>query len=362
VKVSTGKKLQKGGEMKKMPESCDKSKLDGRQREVMTRHQELLSRRISDLALRIPGTRLEKLINELYKELETAGISFKPKTYLSDEWGCPQGVPVIGIPFYLVDPRLCEIEGALTGIEAENEAEVMMCLRHEAGHAFNYAYRLYLKTEWKQTFGPFSRTYREEYKTVPFSARFVRHIPGWYVQKHPDEDFAETFAVWLTPGLDWMTKYADTPALAKLLYVDGIIRRYGRKPPMVTDAKLDRPVEELKMTLDTWYDANKQASRSRLELHPIIDEDLLRLFADAKGQPAEQELRHNSRRLAREVNYWTGMDRRMLDSLLNELIERVRSLGLKIDPDQVDARMASAAVFITTLAMNYQFRGQFVDG
>ena len=41
------------------------------------------------------------------------------------------------------------------------------------------------------------------YRPVPFSRRFVRHIAGWYAQKHPDEDFAETFAVWLTPRLQW---------------------------------------------------------------------------------------------------------------------------------------------------------------
>jgi len=67
--------------------------------------QELLSRKISDLSLKIQGTRLEELIGELYQELEKAGVSFKPKTYLPDRWSCPHGVPVIGIPFYLADPE-----------------------------------------------------------------------------------------------------------------------------------------------------------------------------------------------------------------------------------------------------------------
>ena len=113
-------------------ETASKKILDSEQRE-------LLSRKISELSLKIQGTRLEALIGQLYQEMERAGISFKPKTYLADEWGCPHGVPVIGIPFYLADPKLCSIEGQLTGIEAEDEAEVMMYLRHEAGHAFNYA-------------------------------------------------------------------------------------------------------------------------------------------------------------------------------------------------------------------------------
>ena len=49
-------------------------------------------------------------------------------------------------------------------------------------------------------FGSITQPYREEYRPQPFSRRFVRHLPGWYAQKHPDEDWAETFAVWMTPG------------------------------------------------------------------------------------------------------------------------------------------------------------------
>ena len=117
--------------------------------------QELLSRKISDLSLMIKGTWLESLVNQLYRELGETGISFKPRTYLADEWGCPHGVPVIGIPFYLADRELSKLEGQLTGIDAEDETEVMMCLRHEAGHAFNYAYHLYSTAEWRRTFGQF---------------------------------------------------------------------------------------------------------------------------------------------------------------------------------------------------------------
>jgi hypothetical protein len=323
--------------------------------------QDLLSRKICDLALKIPGTRLEELINELYQELEKTGISLKPKTYLSDEWGCPQGIPVIGIPFYLADPRLRRLEGKLTDIEAETDPEVMMYLRHEAGHAFNYAYRLYLKTQWRRIFGPFSRPYKEEYKPIPFSARFVHHIPGWYAQKHPDDDFAETFAVYLTPDSDWRRKYADTRALTKLLYVDRLVHRYGRKPPIVTDEKLDKPVQELTMTLDTWYETNMDLSHHKLQLHHIINEDLRRLFPETEGHPAADILQANGRRLILDVNFWTGIDRHMLSMLLNELTDRVRVLGLKIGPDQITSRIMSMAIFLTTLSMNYQFQRQFIE-
>jgi hypothetical protein len=249
----------------------------------------------------------------------------------------------------------------LTGIEAEDEAEVMMYLRHEAGHAFNYAYRLYRKPKWRQLFGRFSQPYQENYQPVPFSAKFVRHIPGWYAQKHPDDDFAETFAVWLTPGSDWQKQYADSPALVKLMYVDKIVRKFGQKPPVVTDEKLDTPVQELTMTLDRWYETGRDTNNISLNLHRTLNNDLRRLFPAEQGQPAADVLRANRNQLIREVNHWTGINRKLLRALTDELLERVQFLGLKIEPEQTATQMVSVSVFITTLVMNYLYRGQFVD-
>jgi hypothetical protein len=216
-------------------------------------HQTLLSRKISELPLKIEATHIEELITRLYRELEVAGIFFKPKTYLSDDWGCPDRVPVIGIPFYLVDPRLSSLKTQLTGYKVEDDLVIMKLLRHEAGHTFNYAYKLYNKREWRKLFGRFSLPYKENYMVDFFSTGFVHHLPGWYAQRHPDDDFAETFAVWLTPGSDWRREYAGTPALAKLLYVDKVAAEYGKKPPIVTGGKLDKPVEKMGMTLGEWY-------------------------------------------------------------------------------------------------------------
>jgi hypothetical protein len=218
------------------------------------RQQELLSRRISELGLKTEGTRLEGLTIRLYKELEAAGIAFKPSIYLSDSWGCPNEVPVIGIPFHLADPVLCDLLGQMGSIEVESDMTVMMILRHEAGHAFNYAYRLYDRPEWQTIFGPFSQPYQEDYQADPSSTRFVRHLAGCYAQKHPDDDFAETFAVWLTPCSYWQTAYAGTPALEKLQYVGRAAVEYGEKPPIVTGGNVDMPVEEIKMTLSEWYE------------------------------------------------------------------------------------------------------------
>lgn len=326
---------------------------------VDTQEQGLLSKKINELALKIDGTPVERLIFQLYQELEMAGISIKPKTYLSDGWGCPDRVPVIGIPFYMVDSKLCSLKSQLTGIEAEDDTEVMMILRHEAGHAFNYAYCLYKSLEWRKLFGRFSLPYKEQYKVTPFSARFVRHVPGWYVQRHPDDDFAETFSVWLTPGSDWRKRYAGTPALTKLLYVDKTVGEYGKKQAVVTGGKLDMPIEEMTMTLGAWY--RKQKKHCRVVLHPILDEDLKRLFPAVEGKLAVDILRVNRQQLIRAVHLWTGIERQTLIALVDELLERVRFLELKIENDQTVTLMASMSAFVTTLVMNYLNRGQFVE-
>ena len=203
----------------------------------------LLSQRISDFGLEIRGTLLEKLVGQLYEELASKGLEFRPPVYLSDQWGCPDGTPLIGVPFYLADARLSKIEEDYSSA-VESAEESMRYLRHEAGHAFNYAYRLYDRPDWRKMFGPYSRPYRDRYRADPFSRDFVRHILGWYAQKHPDEDFAETFAVWLTPDLDWRRDYADWPAIRKLEYVNEVMREIADAEPVTPDLSPDdMPVE-----------------------------------------------------------------------------------------------------------------------
>jgi len=231
---------------------------------IMNKEQrELLLQKISELSLTIKGTCIEAFIVQLYQELEKAGISFKPKSYLTDGWGCPNRVPIIGIPFYLVNPKLCNLLSQLTNIKVEDDVKVMMFLRHEAGHAFNYAYRLYRKPEWRRLFGRFSQPYKDDYEPVPSSTSFIYHFPRWYAQKHPDDDFAETFAVWLTPNSEWQKRYKDALALAKLLYVDKMVHTYGQQLPVITDGKLDKPVQEMTMTLDKWF---KKCKYTKVEL------------------------------------------------------------------------------------------------
>ena len=222
-----------------------------------TVRQRLYRRRICDLGLQIKGSPVEPYLRQLEQELSTKGLDFVPSFYLTDAWGCPDRVPAIGIPFYLANPTLGRIEEEQTG-DLEDSQTIMQLLRHEAGHAVNYAFRLWEDPDWREVFGPFSKPYREVFHPNPWSRRFVRHIRSHsygytYAQKHPDDDFAETFAVWLTPRSGWRRRYRDWPALQKLRYVDRLMRKLCGRRPKCTRGELIAPVWELTMPLAEYY-------------------------------------------------------------------------------------------------------------
>ena len=112
---------------------------------------ELLARPIRELGLRLEGSPVERFVAQLYRELEAKRLTkFRPACYLTDEWGCPSGEPIIGIPFYLASAELALLEKQANDLE--DAREIMMYLRHEAGHAFTYAYKLHTKPEWKEMY------------------------------------------------------------------------------------------------------------------------------------------------------------------------------------------------------------------
>jgi hypothetical protein len=323
----------------------------------------ILERKISELQLRIEGTHLEKLTEQLHRELDARALSFRPRCYLSDEWGCPEGVPVIGIPFYLANPMLARIEEEREG-DVEEDPQIMMYLRHEAGHAFNYAYRLYETEEWHAIFGPYTRPYIEEYRPAPFSKKYVRHIPGWYAQKHPDEDFAETFAVWLMPGSNWEHVYKDWPALEKLRYVDRVMRSL---PPVKLADTQDLseliPVEQMTYTVREHYARQTPPPPVSEQVGAWLDGDLRDLFGASEdpGQPAGRWILQRRREMTRDVAYWTGAQNKIIGALVDHLADRATVLGLVVSLGKDEQMLTHFSIMLTTLVVNHLYRDRFVD-
>ena len=115
-------------------------------------------------------------------------------------------------------------------VEGGDPEWCLRILRHEAGHAIDNAFHLRRRRVRRALFGSSSEAVsRVVYAPKPYSKNFVLHLDSWYAQSHPDEDFAETFAVWLTPDAEWRQRYPDWPALKKLEYMDGLMRSVAGK-------------------------------------------------------------------------------------------------------------------------------------
>lgn len=170
--------------------------------------QDLLALRLCDLGIAFDDTVLEARLERLHAELQGKGLRLKPHAWLSTEWFSPDGVPGIALPFYLAHPRLMKLERKqMLDVEGGTERSCMKILRHEAGHAIATAFRLPYRRGYQRTFGT-SRPYPTYYKPRPVSRKYVLHLDHWYAQSHPSEDFAETFAVWLSPRNRWRQRYA----------------------------------------------------------------------------------------------------------------------------------------------------------
>ena len=322
--------------------------------------QEILNKPIRELGLKIEGSPLQRLVQQLYHELEQKGLTkFRPLCYLTDEWGCPSGEPVIGIPFYLANAELAHLEKEMNDLE--DAREIMMYLRHEAGHAFNYAYKLHRTPKWKQLFGPFRRPYHDNYRPIPFSRNYVRHLAGWYAQKHPDEDFAETFAVWLTPRSAWRMRYRGWGAMAKLQYMNRIAKELGNVDPVRRRGSTDITVDEMEATVSEFY---QRVSDETPLTDLALDTDLRDIFDASKrrktAKPAHEFLHAQRKAVVDKVAYWTGAQRPLIKKLIEVIEKRIEELGLFADTGRESEHLIQITVYVTALAMNYMARGKFV--
>ena len=317
--------------------------------------EELLSLRICDLDLKIQGTLIEPRIKQLYRELEERGLRLRPRCWLSGEWFSPHSTPGIAIPFYLAHPRLRKLEAKqMHEVEGGTSAWCMQLLRHEAGHAYETAYKLALRKRWRKLFGKASRPYPETYNPKPVSRQFVLHLDWWYAQSHPVEDFAETFAVCLRAVTPWRKRYKGWPALAKLEYVDGLINELARKPPLVKVQTEVEPVHQLRQTLREYY--REKQERYGSEYPDIYDRDLGRLFPQPGNHrvypPASSFLRRISPELRRRVASWTGEYAYTINRVLRDMIQRSRELNLRVTRPTGELKI-EAAILLTMQTMNY---------
>lgn len=323
--------------------------------------EQLLGLRLCDLPVRIEGSALASRVERLYQELDERGIRFKPHVWLSDEWFSPDGVPGIAVPFYLAHPRLMKLERKIMlGVEGGTDAECMRLLRHEAGHTVDTAYRLHFKRRWRELFGSFTEPYPESYTPKPNSRSFVLHLDAWYAQAHPAEDFAETFAVWLTPGSRWRRRYQGWPALRKVEYVDELMEEIAGTPPKNDLRTRIEPLSRVKLTLREHYARRRR--QYAVEWPAFYDRDLRRIFSEESrhlSRPtAASFLRGFRRELCQAVSEGTGVHQYTINYVLQHMIERCKRLKLRVPvPERRVQRQVM--VMLTVQTMNVIHSGYY---
>lgn len=236
----------------------------------------------------------------------------------------------------------------------------MRLLRHEMGHVLNHAYLLEKQKRWQKLFGPTSLEYSESFRARPYSRRFVRHLEGYYAQSHPEEDFAETVAIWLTPDLDWRHQYRGWKALEKLEYVDQLMGKLAGKPPVVFSKARISDASRLRSRLEAHYRRRRRLYAQ--EFPDFFDADLKKLFAEASAAPdgerAATFLRRSHRLILNAVSAWTGEPKFTISRLLRALTERCAELDLRL---KTESAAVEIAAYLATLAAHYRLTGTFKD-
>jgi hypothetical protein len=316
---------------------------------VTLNDEDLLGVRMCDLGVTIEGSKLEAAIAELHAEADARNLAFKPHYWLSDEWFTPDGVGGIAIPFYLAHPRLEQLEERqMLEVEGGTHDWCVKILRHEYGHAIDNAYTLQRRRKRLKLFGPSTAEYPEYYTPKPYSKSFVLHLDSWYAQSHPDEDFAETFAVWLNPHSEWRERYDDWPALKKLEYMDELMKELAGHPPRRVSRRKLAPLPSLKKTLRQHYD--RKRAHYGYEYPNFYDRDLRRMFA-------ERFLGKIRKHVCRRVSRWTGEYRYTIDRVFEDMIRRCRELNLRLTTPEDEARL-EFTILLTVQTMNYLHSGR----
>ena len=174
------------------------------------------------------------------------------------------------------------------------------------------------------------------------------HLDGNYAQAHPDEDFAETFAVWLTPGMDWRRKYRDWSALRKLEYLDHLMKTIDFSKPVKASGVKHWEVTKLRSTLGSYY---KWKQKEFAEGYPgYYDPDLKRIFSlepQENSEPANRFIQRHRKQLMDTVCRWNHAPKYSVDSLLRRLRKRAAEIPLYRTRSEADCLMDLTALLST---------------
>lgn len=308
---------------------------------------DILNASIWELDISFHKSAYASCLEKLQQELTSKKLLVRPRIYLSDEWFCPDHISSIAIPFTLSHPKLISLERNYLGsVEGESFDHFMKLLRHECGHVMDNAYFLREEVSRIEVFGDHSLRYPSSYIPKVFSRNYVYHLEEHYAQAHPEEDFAETFATWLTPNSHWRKVYEGWPALSKLKYVDSVMRGLRHQQPNVICYKEVDSFEESSLTVREYL----KLKRKRLKKQLIGRRSLKHIenyLQDQRttGIPLKEVLKGSRRQLVRDIALKTNEYQYKIESVVKdlELISNDRNLIIpsNFSPDVIQKILLS---------------------
>ncbi len=166
---------------------------------------------------------------QLFLDLKKWGFRFRPHFWFDSEWYCADGGAGIAVPLWFYHQSLYKFAISQNLLPEDQDAKnILAILRHESGHVFDNLIQDNKNPARQRLFGA-NKAYPNSYTPDPLSRDYIMHLPDFYAQSHPCEDFAECFAYLLKEGPNWRDnfyyEYYSDKVLAKLEYVEALMQK-----------------------------------------------------------------------------------------------------------------------------------------
>jgi hypothetical protein len=345
-----------------------------------TQKLELLLTPLNQLGVTLEGCELAEAVRLARADMKRVGLNkLQPYFYLSTGYGTITGSTSIALGFYDCSPLLKDLNEEFRGFRYSFE-DVVNILRHEVGHAFAYAYKLYRRKDFREMFnvrGNYFTTYpvtnRYVERANPWSRDYVNPNGDHYAQKHPDDDFAETFSVWLQPDYNWKRVYRLYPgALRKLEYVEKIVKELRREEPVIDQRPVPwEALAEFKLPLAKFLYA--QTTRYRRKATGYIDPELCELFwknpvvrgghrRERDYVRADNFIRKHKRQVIQQISRWVGTEDTVVKDFLDKCSTRAHALNLWVRKDAREKKLVELTSFVSYRCALFALNDSYVNG
>jgi len=337
---------------------------------------------LNQLGLTMEGTALAEAIRIARADLKRVRLNrLEPYFYLSTGYGTVAGTTSIALGFYDCSELLKELNQEMRGFYYSFE-DIVDIVRHELGHAFAYAYKLYRRDDFRETFkvkGNYFLTYPENNRYIeranPWSRDYVNPSGDHYAQKHPDDDFAETFLVWLLPNYDWRHEYRNYPgALRKLEFIETVVSELRNEEPVIDQRPVRyEPLDTARETLAQFFRL-RSTTQFRKKATGYIDPELMRLFATPRpiqrnGRKRERDyvhadnfIRKHKRDIITQVSRWTGATEMAVKDFLDKCSVRTHQLDLWVRKDDRERKLLEFTSFVSYRCALYALNENYLNG